>query len=194
MMNDSIITDIPKIYADIEQKSQAIGFTMPSDLYVGSLLKTLVSSKPNGNFLELGTGLGLSLSWMVDGLNENAQVTTIDNDAELLHIAKQYFQNDARVTMICADATDWIRQYQGPLFDLVFADAWPGKYAELEVVLQLITVGGFYVVDDMNAQKNWPEGHEKHVSRLVSYLENRADFNLTKISWSTGVLIAVKTN
>ena len=58
--------DIPEIYSEIERKSNAIGFTMPSDIYVRTLLKTLVSSKPKGHFLELGTGIDLSLSWMID--------------------------------------------------------------------------------------------------------------------------------
>jgi len=86
-MNDSKINDIPKIHAKIETKSKAIGFTMPFDLYVGSLLKTLISSKPNGNFLELGTGIGLSLSWMVDGMDTYSKLTTVDNDPELTEIA-----------------------------------------------------------------------------------------------------------
>ena len=180
------------MYSEIEQKSLDIGFSMPSDLYVGTLLKTLVGSKPLGNFLELGTGTGLSLSWMVDGMDENSSLTTIDNDQDLIGVAKQYFGMDRRVKIICADASDWIRQYQGPLFDLIFADAWPGKYSETEEILALLKVGGFYVIDDMNFQPNWPEGHENNVDRLVTYLEMREDFTLTKLNWSTGLIIAVK--
>jgi len=193
-MNDAQIKNIPNAYTTIEQKSEDIGFTMPSDLYVGTLLKTLVSSKPNGNFLELGTGIGLSLSWMVDGMNNDARLTTIDNDGELIGIPNRYFGKDERVNIVCADATDWIKQYQGPLFDLVFADAWPGKYSEIEEILALIQIGGFYVVDDMCRQPNWPEKHEDNVKQLVAYLENRKDFTLTKLNWSTGLIIAVKTN
>jgi hypothetical protein len=58
--------------------------------------------------------------------------------------------------------------------------------------LDLINVGGFYIIDDMTAQPNWPEGHDKNVDRLVSYLEGRTDFNLTKMNWSTGCIVAVK--
>ena len=59
-MNDSNILDIPSIHSQIVKKSEEISFTMPSDMYIGTFLKTLISSKPNGNFLELGTGIGLS--------------------------------------------------------------------------------------------------------------------------------------
>lgn len=191
-MNDSNILDKPVIHSEIVRKSMEIGFTMPSDVYIGTLLKTLVSSKPRGRFLELGTGIGLSLSWMVDGLDDASKVISVDNDEELVSIASHYFGDDQRITLVCADGTEWIRQYSGDSFDLIFADAWPGKYSEIDEILALVKVGGFYVIDDMTAQPNWPEGHQAHVDSLIHYLEKRDDFNLTKLNWSTGLIIAVK--
>ena len=58
--------------------------------------------------------------------------------------------------------------------------------------LTIKMVGGFYIIDDMTIQPNWPEGHDEKVKGLVAYLENRNDFNLTKMNWSTGVIIVVK--
>ena len=191
-MNDSKIKDIPAIHTQLESKSKEISFTMPSDLYIGSLLKTLVLSKPNGHFLELGTGIGLSLSWMIDGLNESSTLISIDNDQELVAIANTYFGNDDRVKIICQDGSEWIHHNTNERFDLLFADAWPGKYSEIEKVLSMVKVGGFYIIDDMNTQPNWPQGHETHVNKLVEYLEQRKDFVLTKMNWSTGLIIAVK--
>ena len=60
-MNDSIIHNKPEILPEIQAKSKEIGFSMPSDHYVGSLLKTLVTSKPKSRYLELGTGTGFDL-------------------------------------------------------------------------------------------------------------------------------------
>ena len=68
----------------------------------------------------------------------------------------------------------------------------PGKYSQIKEVLDLVKVGGFYVIDDMNAQPNWPEGHQTNVDGLIHYLENRDDFTLTKLNWSTGLIIAVR--
>ncbi|QCW99844.1 methyltransferase domain-containing protein [Aggregatimonas sangjinii] len=192
-MNDSNIRDMPTIHSEIARKSKEIGFAMPSDVYIGTLLKTLISSKPAGKFLELGTGIGLSLSWMRDGMDENSSLISVDNDPELIAIAEQYFGKDERIEILCEDGSEWIKKYKGRAFDLVFADAWPGKYSELDEILGLIKVGGFYIIDDMTAQPNWPEGHEEHVDGLISYLEHRSDFNLTKMNWSTGVIVAVKT-
>ncbi|MBM1107275.1 class I SAM-dependent methyltransferase [Aurantibacter crassamenti] len=191
-MNDSDIQDIPVKHDEIVRKSDEIGFTMPSDLYIGTLLKTLISSKLGGHFLELGTGIGLSLSWMIDGMDLNSSLITVDNDPELIEIAKQYFGQDKRVEIVCEDGSNWINNYQGGKFDLVFADAWPGKYSEIDKILDTIAIGGFYIIDDMTAQPNWPEGHDENVVKLVAYLEERVDFNITKMDWSTGLILAVK--
>ena len=191
-MKDSNIIDKPKIHSQIELKSKEIGFTMPSDLYVGTLLKTLISSKSDANILELGTGIGLSLSWMIDGMDKKSSIITVDNDPKLIEVANHFFGQDERVEIVCQDGSDWIKSYKGKLFDLIFADAWPGKYSEINEVLRLLRVGGFYVIDDMQHQPNWPDGHQELVNTLIDYLEKRDDINLTKLNWSTGIIIAVK--
>lgn len=167
---------------------------LPTSIYIGTLLKTLIASKPRGNFLELGTGIGLSLSWMIDGMDEGSKLITIDNDQDLVQIAEDTFGSDPRVEIICEDGGEWIKNYRADPFDLIFADAWPGKYSHLEKTLDLLKVGGFYVIDDMKVQPNWPDGHEDKVNHLVEYLEGRDDLNSTKIDWSTGVIICSKIN
>ncbi|WP_299799339.1 class I SAM-dependent methyltransferase [uncultured Maribacter sp.] len=191
-MNDTNIQDIPKIHTEITRKSEEIGFTMPSDLYVGSFLKTLIASKPKGSFLEIGTGIGLSLSWMIEGMDADSKLISVDNDPALISIVTSYFGSDDRVEVICQDGTDWIKEYSGAKFDLIFADAWPGKYSEIDEVLDLLQVGGFYIIDDMTKQPNWPTGHEDNVIELTAYLEQREDLQLTKMNWSTGLIMVVK--
>jgi predicted O-methyltransferase YrrM len=193
-MNDLNILDVPKIHSVIENKSKEIGFTMPSDIYIGTLLKTLITSKPKSNLLELGTGIGLSLSWMIDGMDNESKLITIDNDPKLTKIAQNYFGTEKRVQILCTDGTKWIKEYNGTKFDLIFADAWPGKYSEIEEILELVKEGGFYIIDDMLAQPNWPNGHQDNVDKLIEYLENRNDFSLTKMNWSTGIIVATKKN
>ncbi|MAU26913.1 MAG: SAM-dependent methyltransferase [Muricauda sp.] len=193
-MNQESIVDVPIAYSRLLKKSKEIDFGMSSDIYIGTLLKTLVASKPKGLFLELGTGIGLSLSWMVDGMDEFSKLITLDNDSELIAIVNSYYTNDNRVTILREDGSKWIQNYQGGKFDLIFADAWPGKYSEIEETLNLVKLGGFYVIDDMQQQPNWPKGHEENVNSLVAFLENREDYTVTKMDWSTGVLIAVKTS
>ena len=191
-MTDFNIIDQPKLYPELLAKSEAIGFTMPSDVYIGSLLKTLITAKPKSNTLELGTGASLSLVWMIEGMDAESKLITVDNDPQLYNMALHYFGLDKRIDVICADGSAWIKQYRGAKFDLIFADAWPGKYSEIEETLELIVPGGLYVIDDMSTQPNWPDGHQQNVDGLVDYLEKREDFNITKLNWSTGIIIAVK--
>jgi len=165
---------------------------MPSDLFIGSLLKTLITSKAQGNILELGTGISLSLSWMIDGLDSESKLTTVDNDPKLSKIAKEFIGTDSRVEIVCQDGSEWIKNYIGEKFDLVFEDAWPIKYSETEEILELVKPGGFYIIDDMQSQPNWPDGHQEHVNNLIEYLENRKDFSLTKMNWSTGIIIMTR--
>lgn len=179
----------PEILSEIEAKSKEIGFTMASDSLVGSLLKTLIASKPASRFLELGTGIGLSLSWIIDGMDAESTLSTIDINSELIEIANGYFGKDKRIEILNMDGGRWIASYEGEGFDLVFADAWPGKYSHIERVLELINVGGFYIIDDMSAQANWSVGHEDLANKLTDYLEKREDFHLTKLNWSTGIII-----
>ncbi|WKN31122.1 class I SAM-dependent methyltransferase [Porifericola rhodea] len=191
-MNDTLIPDIPSAYTDIEAKTKAIGFSMSSDLQLGSILKTLVASKPQGLFLELGTGTGLSLAWIVEGMDSKARVISVDNDAELIKVAQDAFCDDERVQLICQDGTQWIKEYQGEAFDLIFADTWPGKYSELDETLNLLKSGGLYIIDDMLEQTNWPAGHTEKAAALIKDLEQRPHLHITKMNWSSGLIIATK--
>ena len=193
-MDQTEIVQMPGQYPALLEKSKELGFTMPSDVYVGTLLKTLVASKPNGNFLELGTGVGLSLAWMIEGMDEKSKMISVDNDPELIQIANLFFKEEPRLTLICSDGEEWLENYTEESFDLIFADAWPGKYSHLDKTISLIKNGGFYVIDDMKKQPNWPEGHEEKAKELVRVLQGREDITITKMDWSTGLIVAVKIN
>ena len=186
------VATVPTKYPALLKESDAIGFSMPSDRHVGTLLKTLVTTISTGRVLELGTGMGLSLAWMVDGLASSGSVISIDNDPELIEAVQNHFKEDQRVQLICVEGGRWLEEYNGPQFDLVFADAWPGKYSHLDQVLGLVRPGGYYVIDDMKPQENWPEGHHEKALALMQHLETRKDLVLTKMDWSTGIILAVK--
>lgn len=190
-MNDTVF-EAPFNYKKIQIESEQIQFSMPSDLQTGCLLRTLVSSKPGGRFLELGTGTGLSLSWMIEAMDEHSTIVSVDNNKLYQRIAESYFGNDRRVSIVCDDGNKWLKKNKHERFDLIFADAMPGKYESTEEALALLPVGGLYVIDDMLPQPNWPAGHEKNVERLISDLEQRKNLRLTKLNWSTGIVIAAK--
>src|SRR3569623_642014 len=179
---------IPAIWAD----TRAAGFTMASEPLTCSLLRTLAASQPSAQFLELGSGTGLSTARLLDGMDSESHLTTVDNDELLLSILKRILGADPRLKVVCSDGDDFLRSLHGEYFDFVFADTWAGKYRLLHDALELLTAGGMYVFDDMLPQPNWPEGHVEKVADLVATLEQMEGFRVTKLSWASGVILATK--
>ena len=168
------------------------GFTMSSDNVVGRLLAVLVSTKPGGSMLELGTGVGHGTAWLRWGLTGEAHLTTVERDRELLDVARAVLDDD-RIEFVCADGADWLTQYAGPPFDLVFADTWPGKITHLDETLALVSYAGMYVVDDLTPQPTWPPGHAADITRFRDALRRRDDFRSVDLDAGTGMLIATRT-
>lgn len=186
------ITLYPNHYKEIMEATQNIGFDQLSDPQLGSLLSTLVASKPNSKILELGTGSGLSTAWILHGMDRNATLQTVDNDEALVNIAKHYLSHDTRVEFFVENGEDLILRTQPNSIDFIFADTWPGKYNHLEETLGLLKSGGIYLIDDMLPQENWPDGHSQKANALLHYLENRDDLHCTKLKWSSGIVICTK--
>ena len=165
---------------------------MASDLLTGSLLRTLVATKPAGTFLELGTGTGVATAWILDGMDQQSQLISIEQDPTVIAVAQEYLGQDRRVTFYHGDAGAWLPKAEDERFDLIFADTWAGKYWQLEDALRLLKLGGLYIIDDMLPQSTWPEGHEPRVRELISALESKPELIITKMNWSTGIIVATK--
>ena len=48
---------------------------------------------------------------------------------------------------------------QGSRFDLIFADAWAGKFWDFRKAVDLLNKGGIYVIDDLLPAPPWPPDH-----------------------------------
>lgn len=183
------IKSIPKEYESILKKSRSLNFSMHSDEELGSFIRLLTLSKKEGNILELGTGTGMSLSWILDGLDPNGKVTSIENDPDCLDVARSFFAKDHRVSFVQEDAKTWIKKNSTLQFDLIFADTWAGKFSCLNKTLEMVKPGRFYIVDDLNQQENWPEGHQDKVLSLVETLKNKNQFFVLQIDLGSGIMI-----
>lgn len=191
-MDDSANLKWPPVLSDIHRDTLALGFSMASESLTGALLRTLAASKPSGRFLELGTGTGIATAWLLEGMDEASQLTTVENDAAAVAIAQRHLGHDQRVTFVVSDAGAYLGTLQVGGFDFIFADTWPGKYTHLDSALSLLKPGGLYVIDDMLPQPNWPECHSCKVAKLISELELRDDLFISKLSWASGVIVATK--
>jgi predicted O-methyltransferase YrrM len=191
-MTEEINQPFPKTYKAIDEATKLSGFTMASDVLTCSLLRTLASSKPAGKFLELGTGTGLSTAWILDGMDNDSTLTSIDFDSHFIEIAQSFLGGDNRLKLICTDGAEWVEANRNQKYDYIFADTWHGKYLLLDEVLSMLNKGGLYIIDDMLPQPNWPDGHPEKVIDLIHVLERRNDLSLTKQIWASGIIIAVK--
>ena len=185
------ITGVPVEYEKIMEATIEMEFNMASDLYTGSLLKTLAASKPSGKFLELGTGTGLATSWIAAGMDEKSSLITIDNNSLLINVAKR-FLDDKRIEFLVADGYSWLTEHNDEKFDFIFADAMAGKYDLFDDAIRILKSNGIYLIDDMLPQSNWPPGHSEKVDEFIKQLEERDDLFVTKLNWSTGIILVVK--
>jgi predicted O-methyltransferase YrrM len=192
-MNEAEYLRLPSALKAIEADTRAVGFAMGSERTAGVLLRTLAASKRGGRLLELGTGTGISAAWLLDGMDRGASLTTVDNDVTGVEIAKRHLASDSRIEFHVADGAEFLANLRGQQFELIFADTWPGKFQGLDLALSLLAPGGFYVIDDLLPQPNWPAEHAPKVPRLMQMLFERDDLMICPLAWSSGLLVAVKT-
>jgi predicted O-methyltransferase YrrM len=191
-MNDLAGLRLPPAADAIYSESRARNFAMVSEPLTGVLLRTLAAAKPGGRFLELGTGTGAATAWIRDGMDATSSLVSVETDSELLAVAQAHLGADSRITFVHADAADFLQRAEGQQFDLILADTWGGKYEGLDSALRLLPHGGVYVIDDMSPQPNWPPGHDTKVAGLLARLEADPHLRITKLSWASGIVIAVR--
>ena len=193
-MFDDPVMDVPSTLTAIEADTVALGFDMPSERQTGTLLRTLAASCPNSKLLELGTGTGLATAWLLDGMDKSSSLTTVDHDKLSTDVALRHLGNDECLQLCVEDANVWLANNSKSSFELIFADAMPGKYENFELAWNMLSLGGKYVIDDMLPQNNWPEGHASKVQKFLAELDHRNDCRIAKMCWSSGIVLAVRTN
>ncbi len=179
-------------------EAAAIGFTLSCDDQTGSLLRTLAASKPGGHFLELGTGVGYSTSWLLAGMDPASRLVTVEKNLSHNRIAIKHLGHDPRVSFVTGDAAKFIAELLSPeenmagKLDFIFADTAPGKLTLLEEVLSLVKPGGLFLVDDMLPKAEFNFMPDPRYIELTNRLENHPDFFITKLNWASGLIIATR--
>jgi predicted O-methyltransferase YrrM len=127
---------------------------------VGVVLATLAASRVGGRIAEIGTAFGVGAAWLLSGMDSSASLVTVEVDDHRTTAALEVLSADERVTVI---AGRWQNCLPGLApFDLVFVD---GGYVEhlaedphtTDMVVDLISVGGQLVLDDLTAEAEWPD-------------------------------------
>ena len=149
---EEFIVERPDI-ATMRQHSLEVGVD-PISPAMGAQLAVIAAANANatnpGNFIEIGTGLGVSGLWMLSGAPE-AVLTTIDAELDYQTVARKGFTDAGiaanRIRLIGGRAADVLPRMNEGSYDLVFIDADPGSVIEyVEHGLRLARRGGTVVV------------------------------------------------
>jgi predicted O-methyltransferase YrrM len=131
------------------KRAAEIGFRLSCDDDVGRLLAVLAAAvRFGGRILEIGTGMGVGLAWMVAGLGDRDDVEVVTIEFDPARSADAHSQGwPTCVDFVVGDAIDLLPSLG--LFDLIFADAEGGKWYGLELTIDALAPGGLLVLDDL---------------------------------------------
>jgi predicted O-methyltransferase YrrM len=120
----------------------------------GALLAVLAASRPGSRIAELGTGLGAGAAWLLQGMDAESRLVTVEADEGRAREAQTLLGSDPRIELLTGRAEDLLPS-RGP-FDLVFVDS--GFSRELhtgeaaDFLLDMVVTGGLLVLDDLTPE------------------------------------------
>ncbi|MCI9270475.1 MAG: O-methyltransferase [Dorea sp.] len=170
-----------------------------------SLLKVLLTLAKPMRILEVGTAVGYSALVMQTYGPENCKITTIENYAKRIPIARANFARagkESDITLIEGDALEVMKGLTGP-YDFIFMDAAKGQYIHyLPEAMRLLVPGGLLVSDNVlqdgdviNSRFAVERRNRTIHSRMREYLfelKHREDLQTVILPVGDGVAVSVK--
>lgn len=119
----------------------------------GALLRVLAASTRARAVVEVGTGAGVAALWLLRGMPDDGQLTTIDREAEHQRAAREAFAEDRvdprRTRVIPGRPHEVLPRLTDGHYDLVLVGAEPYAYPEhVEEAIRLLRPGGLLAVDN----------------------------------------------
>jgi predicted O-methyltransferase YrrM len=111
-MDEATFQPPPNAYEAILAATRKIGFQSWCWPQVGALLRVIAATKLGGRMLEIGTGTGVGTCWLLDGMDAEARLTTVDTSPKVQAIAQQHLGTDPRLTILCEDGAATIDRPQ----------------------------------------------------------------------------------
>jgi predicted O-methyltransferase YrrM len=141
---------VPHRVAAAYARALEAGFTKSSRYEVGLLLSVLAAAVlPGGRVLEIGTGAGVGLAWIVHGLEgrTDVEVISVDSDPDLVKRVRSAGDWPDWISIVTEDGTRTLASAAGA-FDLVFPDATGGKVRDIRAAATALRQGGILLIDD----------------------------------------------
>jgi predicted O-methyltransferase YrrM len=119
---------------------------------VGAVLRVMAAALRAKAVVEVGTGTGVAALWLLRGMPEDGQLTTIDVEVEHQRAARAAFAEagirPARTRIIPGRASEVLPRLTDGAYDLVLVAADLHGYPEhVEEALRLLRPGGVLAVD-----------------------------------------------
>ena len=119
----------------------------------GAVLRFLAASINARSIVEIGTGAGVSGTWLLRGMAPDGLLTSIDAEAEHQRVAKQTFLAAgfplSRFRLMAGNALEVLPRLSDGVYDMVFVDAAKEEYsAYLDEAIRLLRPGGILAFDN----------------------------------------------
>lgn len=172
--------------------AQHLGFNVSSRPEVGQLIAVLAAMvKPGGRILEMGTGLGAGLGWIVHGLSSrvDVEVMSVEQDsANCAHVRSMAWPPHVRVEQ----GNCWEAVKSSGIFDLIFVDV-PGKETyDLSGPIAALCDGGCLIIDDVLNVDSEGRVRRDRLTGLRDQILHDRDLLCANLAFSSGVLLVTK--
>ncbi len=150
----SHIDSEPPLLSDMARDAQAnlLHGRMVSGHLQGRLLKMFARMIRPRRVLEIGTYTGYSAICLAEGMDDDAELYTIEKDDEMEDFIRKYFdrsEQQNKIRLLFGDALQIIPAFDDEFFDLAFIDGDKRQYnAYYEQVFPKIRRGGFILADN----------------------------------------------
>lgn len=180
---------VPPLAVKCRAVAERNKFFLSSDDRTGALLRMLAASKPGGNMLEIGAGVGVGAAWLLDGMDDTARLTSIELRPQIARSCDLLLKHDPRIHVVCADSNEWLEEYSGTPFDLVFVDTTVTKFERRELIFAHLAEGGLLIGDDLLPGDTWSEKHPARVSRFRAEIMREPCLVPLMMDWASGVFV-----
>jgi predicted O-methyltransferase YrrM len=169
--------------------ARSLGFRKSSAPETGRFLAALAAGvRYQGRVLELGTGAGVGLAWLVYGLDarDDVEVVSVEKDSELVRRVR------------AAVWPEWVHIVQGGAaeavlslgsFDLIFADTPIAGSLSIDKIVSILKPGGVLIFDDSHADE--PAARSR-ISVLRHGLLQDSCLVCADLAFSTGIMFVTR--
>jgi predicted O-methyltransferase YrrM len=169
----------------------------------GAALRLLAAACGARSVIEIGTGTGVSGTWLLRGMRPDGVLTSIDVEQEHQRLARLTYAEagfaPGRVRLICGPALEVLPRFTEGAYDLLFIDALKAEYPEYLVEgVRLLRPGGIVAVDnalwhDKVADPDMDDPDTTAVRSLLETVAEDSGLVSALLPVGDGLLVAVRS-